>query len=173
MSHIASVTLIVLLAIAVYRDLASRRIPNVLIVAGLAVALAFSVVEGNLSDRALGFGAGLLIFLPFFALRLVGAGDAKLMAVVGAFTGVPALVPITLYTCIAGGLLGLASVVAARSGSQAMQNLRLVLFAVSARTAGAQVPVTDLGLKSAARIPYAVAIASGVVVWMLIEGWPS
>jgi hypothetical protein len=52
-------------------------------------------------------------------------------------------------------------------------NLRLVLFAVSARTAGVQMPIADLGLKSAARIPYAVAIASGVVIWMLIEGWPS
>lgn len=168
--------LLLVLFAAIWFDVRERRIPNRLVVLGMAVATAMGVVSGGLSGlmtALLGLGAGLLPLLPFFVFRLVGAGDVKLMAVVGAFTGAPALAPITFYVFIAGGLLGLVAVVAARSGSQMLQNLRLVLFAVSARTAGARVPVADLGLKSAARIPYALAIASGVLCWMLIGGWPS
>lgn len=172
MSQTESIALLFLLAVAVYSDVTTRRIPNVLIAIGLLTALATGLTQGDLATRTSGFAIGLLILLPFFAFRLVGAGDAKLMAVVGAFTGAHALLPISLYTFIFGGLLGIASLVTARSGLQAVRNVRLVLFAVAAKSAGADISSGELGLKPAARIPYAVAIAAGVLCWLLTAGWP-
>lgn len=170
MGRIDTILLLATLAIAVYTDLTARRIPNSVIGAAVAVALGVGWANGGndeLTTRIAGFSIGLLVFLPFFALRLVGAGDAKLLAAVGAFAGASNLLPIVLYTLLAGGVLGLAGLVANRSGHRAVANLRLVLFSAAARAHGARISPTDLGLESAARIPYAVAIAAGVVIWLL------
>jgi len=59
-------------------DCRSRRIPNWLVIAGLAVACAL-VASGHspfhidLSDAALGLIAGLILLLPFYLLGLMGA----------------------------------------------------------------------------------------------------
>ncbi|MFC0693856.1 A24 family peptidase [Paraburkholderia humisilvae] len=73
-------------------DLRGRRVRNVLVLAGLAVALAsaltarapFGVAAG---PALLGAAAGLAALLPFFALRVMGAADVKVFAVLGAWCG--------------------------------------------------------------------------------------
>jgi prepilin peptidase CpaA len=105
MSPVKSAVLAVILVIAVAGDLRARRIPNVLTFPGLALGLLFGLVEAGWSGlwtSLLGAGAGLgLLFLPF-SLGGIGAGDVKLLAVVGAFGG-PAFV---LRAFLAGALAG-------------------------------------------------------------------
>ena len=71
-------------------DLRTRRIPNALTLGGAVgacvYALAFHGVRGLTMSLA-GWAAGLAIFLPFFLLRGLGAGDVKLMACLGAWLG--------------------------------------------------------------------------------------
>ena len=67
----ADIVLGLLLAAACWLDAVSRKIPNPLIVIGLVAGLGVSNVVGGLSgagNSALGALAGLLAFLPFFAL---------------------------------------------------------------------------------------------------------
>lgn len=45
------------------------------------------------------------VLFVLFLLRIVGAGDIKLLAVVGAFTG-SGIWTVLLYTCICTGVLG-------------------------------------------------------------------
>ena len=89
-----------LLALAVWHDVLTRRIPNWLVLSGMLMGLALNSIlpsgAGFFSDPsgAIGFllaleGAalGLAMLLPLYAFGAMGAGDVKLMAMVGAFLG--------------------------------------------------------------------------------------
>jgi prepilin peptidase CpaA len=132
-----------LVASAVATDLSQRRIPNPLILLGLflgvALATAAAGLQGSLDSLA-GAAAGLALLLPGFALRWLGAGDVKLMAVIGSFVGLPGVLWVALYTGIAGGALALA-----------------------VRWSAGRIPMVD----GTTRLPYAVAIATGTAIWLL------
>jgi prepilin peptidase CpaA len=89
------------------------------------------------------------------------------MSVVGTFFGAPALIPIALYTFIAGGVLGLAAILMSRSSAQAVRNLRLILFAGAMKSNGAGISLGELDLVPTARVPYALAITAGVLCWLM------
>jgi len=168
-----------LLLAAVAVDLRSRRIPNTLVLAGFALALvshASSIAWGRvpLAGSAwwaplAGMGAGFSMLLPLYLLRATGAGDVKLMAMVGAFVGAPAVLTVTFYTLLAGGALSLAFMLGRGVAAQTLANLRSLL------TDGALRATTGQGARlapmqtTAARLPYAVAIALGTGAALL---WP-
>jgi len=67
-----SLLLAALIAAAVVFDLRTFRIPNALIAAGLVAGVGTAVVAGGLvgAGQALaGMSVGLVLFLPFYALR--------------------------------------------------------------------------------------------------------
>ncbi|MEA4855184.1 MAG: A24 family peptidase [Solidesulfovibrio sp.] len=101
-----ALTALACLAAAV-ADLRTRRIPNRITFPAMALLLAvhgaFSGLAG-LGDSALGLAGGFLIFLIPHMLKVLGAGDVKLMAVVGAGLGAGAVVTAVLFTSVAGGL---------------------------------------------------------------------
>ncbi|MEG0884092.1 MAG: prepilin peptidase, partial [Janthinobacterium sp.] len=85
--------LCILLTGAVWHDMRSRRIPNGLVFGGALAALLLHAVltpgAGGLGLPAAlgGLALGLALLLPMYMLRALGAGDVKLMAMVGAFIG--------------------------------------------------------------------------------------
>lgn len=91
---------------AAFVDIRSRRIPNAIVFPAMAALLAlhgaFSGTAG-LGDAALGLAGGFLVFLIPHLFKLLGAGDVKLMAVVGAGLGSQAVVTAVLLTSLAGG----------------------------------------------------------------------
>lgn len=168
----------VILAFAALWDLRSRRIPNVLTLPGILLGVAFLAWETGWAGVWTGFagalaGAGLL-FLPF-ALGGLGAGDVKLMAVVGAFGGPALAFRAFLGAALAGGL---ASAVALARAGRLGSTLRIALWDCLALVAPA-VPFVPLPRrpdgepegesrgeseeKAGAGIPYGVAIALGTV----------
>ncbi|MGI4858605.1 MAG: prepilin peptidase [Janthinobacterium lividum] len=71
-------------------DLGARRVPNLvlLVLAVLqGIALKSGLSELSWSHAALGALLGLCALLPFYAMRLMGAGDVKFAAVLGWMTG--------------------------------------------------------------------------------------
>jgi prepilin peptidase CpaA len=99
-----------ILAPAVYSDLRSHRIPNKLIILGLFAALVFQLAASatpGLWSGLLGAVIGLACFMPFHAMRAMGAGDVKLMAVVGLFMGPTGALYAALFSLLAGGLCAL------------------------------------------------------------------
>lgn len=88
-------------------DVRFRRIPNRITFPAMLVLLvlhgAFSGLSG-LGESAFGLLGGFLVFLIPHLFGLLGAGDVKLMAVVGAGLGSQALLTIVLFTSLAGGL---------------------------------------------------------------------
>lgn len=166
------------LALAALSDGRQRRIPNALVLATLLVGVLLNAFgpqpfrdnEGlfSLYPGALGWGASLLgalvalvVFLPFYALHALGAGDVKLFAAVGAFAGPAASVNLALCVLLAGGLLALARMAMARNARLVVRNTLAALGQMLPGSAGS----FDAGTQTAWRMPYAVAIALGVVAY--------
>lgn len=103
------ILLLGLLGVAVVSDLRSHRIPNLLVVLGLALGLAgqtYASGVSGLGNGMLGLLIGFGVFLPLYALGGMAAGDVKLMAMVGAFLTPQGALWAALFSLIAGGLCG-------------------------------------------------------------------
>lgn len=98
------------LAAASITDARSYRIPNVLTYPAMLAFLAFHGVMGSLAGLWFSL-AGLLVggacLLPLFLTGHMGAGDVKLLAVVGAALGVTPLLTVLLAASLAGGVQAL------------------------------------------------------------------
>lgn len=158
---------------AAVTDLAVRKIPNVLVLAGLLLALALHCRLGPdgawLSAWLAGALAGFFLFLPLYAAGGMAAGDVKLMAMAGAFAGPSLACGIAAASVLAGGALGLVLMALGGRWRQGLSNLRVLLTALALRLAGAPAPPLTLPQgASVGGMPYGVAIAAGTA-WCL---WP-
>ncbi len=138
---------------AAWSDLLRLRIPNpvVLAIAALYPLYVLSAPQPVDWPGAL-IVAGVVLAVGFalFALRIIGGGDAKLLAVVALWAGPPLIVFLMLSTAIVGGLLALF----------ASTPLRMLLPYVAA---AARVDA-DVGQLVNTQIPYGVAIAAGGLI---------
>jgi prepilin peptidase CpaA len=176
---VAAAPLAPLLLTAVATDLRSRRIPNRLVLAGIALAFAGAALAAVFGRAALagphawsapaGLATGFALMMPLHLLRATGAGDVKLMAMVGAFVGPSTVLAAVLYTLVAGGLLSMLFMLRRGVAARTVANLRF-LFTDWAQRAGAGQGLRLAPLQAtAARLPYAVAIACGTGAALL---WP-
>jgi prepilin peptidase CpaA len=110
-----------------------------------------------------GMAAGLVLLLPMHLLRVMGAGDVKLMAAVGAFVGFPAVLMTVFITVLAGGVLAVAWALWLGRLREVLRNVRTGLFLSMADVAGRSLPRPESLPTIQARIPYALAIAAGAV----------
>lgn len=166
------VLLAVFVVIAAALDLRSRRIPNWLnigaAISGLAASTLAGGVPGSL-DSLMGIGTGLLLLLPFFAIRVLGAGDVKMLAAIGSFVGPTGVFLCGLYGMIAGGVLALLALIPGRRGQVARENIRTMFMSAALRIGGGAGPEVRLESNTAARLPYAVALAAGTIAWMFLQ----
>jgi prepilin peptidase CpaA len=158
------VSLLLLVSIAAVNDLMTRRIPNRLLLAGLAVALTLGLLSADPGDAlqaALG-GAitGLAVFLPFYLVRGMAAGDVKMLAVVGAFSGAQETLQIAVLTWCAGGVMALGLVLVRGRLLLAIGNVGRMLGGLVLPNGSAAAPDAQ---QSAGSMPYGVAIAIGTV----------
>jgi len=173
------VLLAALLGVAVISDLRSRRIPNTLVLSGIGLALAVDAIAMSTSTVPIagpawwspltGLATGFALLLPLYLLRATGAGDVKLMAMVGAFVGAPTVLAATLYTLLAGGLLSLVFMLGRGVAAQTLANVRFLLTDWAQRAGTGQGAGLAPLQTTAARLPYAVAIALGTAAALL---WP-
>ena len=95
------------LTAATITDLRSQRLPNALTIPTAIAAVAFHVLNQGptgLWFSLEGFGLGLGLMLAPFLFGVMGGGDVKLMAAVGAWVGPEIVLASFLFTSIAGGL---------------------------------------------------------------------
>jgi prepilin peptidase CpaA len=172
--------LLLLLLLAVASDLRSRRIPNALVLVGLGCAVLLNWLAWLTGHSAAsgpqwwtplaGAAAGLGVLMPLYLLNACGAGDVKLMAMVGAFIGPVAALTAAMYTIAAGGLLSLVFMFVRGVPAQTLANVRYMLSDLAQRAATGQGGGLAPLDYTAARLPYAVAIALGTgaaLIWPL------
>lgn len=161
--------LALILLAASYTDLKEHRIPNAItlgsVVAGIVLQAWFSGLDGVLSGFG-GLAAGLALYLPFYLLGGMGAGDVKLMAAVGAFLGPQTVLLAAGLSLIAGALIGL-GVVLTRIVLLGVLHPYLVTAKYLLCTGTYIPPATNIPVDT--RFPYAAAIAAGTlgaVFWL-------
>lgn len=174
------IVLSLLLAGAVWQDVRSRRIPNQLVLVGLVLAFALQLVlpagDGlfvapfgsiGLLWSLAGFGTGLALLLPMYALRALGAGDVKLLAMIGAFVGPGAVIGIAACTLLAGGVLALVVSMYLGTLKRMLGNsmhlvTHSVFGALNGQSAAIEAPAAPSG-----KLPYAIAIAAGAAPYLV------
>lgn len=167
--------LCVLLVLAAVLDCRTFKIPNWLTGGGLLLGLAgsalFPVQMGIwLSGSLAGAGVGLLLMLPLYALKSTGAGDVKLMAMAGAFLGLPDIWYTALATFITGGVAALAfALYKGALGRMLRQLLHVTQMATFSAVAGIRPTAGTAPYQSAGKIPYGISIAIGTITYILIK----
>ena len=185
--NIGLAALIGVLAFAIVSDIRQGRVPNLLVVLGTVAATLFHSIavpgEGVLHASPGSIGlvtllegmmVGLVGLLPLYALRGMGAGDVKLMMMVGAFLGPLQTLGVVVLTFAAGGVLALGMALWQRSFAQLALNLRFMVTMSAVRAAGGESPRFEPLAQTAGRMPYAVAIAAGTLLQLILVrsgGW--
>jgi prepilin peptidase CpaA len=102
------IVLLLVVGTAAWSDFRTRQIPNEITVPGAVLGFALYVwhsgVQGawtSLEGALLGLG----IFIVFFLVGGMGAGDVKLFAAVGSLVGPQALLLVFVFTGVLGGIV--------------------------------------------------------------------
>jgi prepilin peptidase CpaA len=161
-----------LAAIAGWTDWRSRRVPNWLTVSGLLLGIAVRSIAGGWAgakDSLLGAGLGLALLLPLVLIKSLGAGDWKLAGALGAFLGPTRLMAVLLSTILVAGLMALALIVWKKRIFQTLRNIGHML----ASLATLQLPGPEFSLDNpeAIKVPFGVALALTVVLYVTAEAW--
>ena len=159
LATLSASTLILCLALACVTDIRERRIPNALVAATAVAGIGFSLLGrpsvAGFAAAVGGMATGLAVWLPFYILGMLGAGDVKLFAAAGAWLGPLGAVKAAALTAFAGGALALVLMLAhVGPGLTVLRLLMAVRDPMSLRTAASP---------RSSRMPYALAIAAGVV----------
>lgn len=163
--------LAMLLVAVIVADLRSRRIPNRLVLLGLLIAVglhSFSSAGWGLVYALKGALVGFAMLLPLYMLRVLGAGDVKLMAMVGSFLGPVATIGTVLMTLVAGGVLALAVALWNGVFTVALANIRALLSNVRVAAFTGASSRVQTSHTAAVKLPYAVAIATGTATQILL-----
>jgi prepilin peptidase CpaA len=158
---------------AAITDVKTRRIPNRLTYSAIVGGFGLQGIFYGWKGLLLSVEGGLLfggVFLLFYLVRAMGAGDVKLAAALGSIVGVSGALPVMLATAWAGAALAICFMVLSR---QVVGTLLNTLWVTGFHVRhGLQVhPVVNLDNPAAVRMPYGLAFAVGTAYWALSSGW--
>jgi prepilin peptidase CpaA len=158
---------VVLLLVAVVTDVRSRRVPNVVVGAlALLGTVSAAATPGRFVALAMSVGAmtlGLVMWFPFYAFRMLGAGDVKLFAAASAWLTPWATVRAALAAALLGGVFGVLWLI--RTHGVALASVRL--FHASHQPSILREPLPADSRD--ARLPYAVPMVAALLyqAWLL------
>lgn len=164
-----TVILFGLLAYAAVSDVRSRRISNRLTLSGTAFGLLYSIFvpfwlgHGFLWSLGACLAALVLLF-PLWMMRVLGAGDVKLMAMTGSLVGLDGITGAMVGSLIAGGILAVGYAMWYRKLRLMFANIGRMFYqggvALVVRT---PVSAALQGWESVGKLPFGVAIAAGTI----------
>lgn len=182
MPPVTKFILLLLVVPAAVFDYRERRIPNWLVLSGILVGLGmniFLLYENPSPVTGLwfsleGLGLALVVYLPLYILRGMGAGDVKLMAAVGAIAGWALWLWIFFFTAVLGGIAAVIVVLSKGRVQRTLQNLWMIVVSIRYRQAPyAANPELDVSSDKGLRLPHGVIIALGAMGFVLAKTiWP-
>ena len=112
-----------ILIVLFFIDLEHHILPNLITLPGIVVGFLFSLITApgptsSLIGVALGAGVLYAIATGYYAIRKeegMGMGDVKMLAMIGAFLGWPAVVLTLILSSFSGAIIGLLLVVLTRA----------------------------------------------------------
>ena len=167
--------LFILLVIASVNDFRTHKIPNWLTAGGIIFALIYNAAVPFSRDYGFlwalgGLFIGFVVMLPCYALRIMGAGDVKLMAMVGAFIGVTDTLHAVIYSFIAGGIAALAFALYNKALVRMLGNVKNVAQMMMLSAIGGFRPDVQIEAgKSVGKLPYGICISIGTVAYVVAK----
>ncbi|MDO6678127.1 peptidase A24 [Shewanella sp. 10N.286.52.C2] len=149
--------------IAIASDLATQRIPNLLCLIAIFTGFAINGYYAQLNGLLLasfGFGLAFLMLFPVFVIRVLGAGDVKLMMGIGALMGPELLLWSILYGIVAGSITSLLLVVWRTGLAGLAKTLKRYWDCIYCKTYFKP----EMGEAAGQKVPYAPALAIGWAV---------
>ncbi|MDY0307082.1 MAG: A24 family peptidase [Desulfovibrionaceae bacterium] len=163
-----------MLSVAVVTDLWDQKIPNLLTLPAMLAGLAYHWLARGLDGLAFsaaGLALGLAVMLVPFLLRLMGGGDVKLMAAVGAWLGAADVFSAFLFTCLAGGFYALFMLLRLGLLPRVLRNIRDAFLVLLATRKLEYAPVPAPVGRPLPRLCYGLAIAAGTVFSLVYTAW--
>src|ERR1017187_5325352 len=157
---------LIVLAVATFTDLRSRRIPNWLVLPFLAAGIVISGwLQGlhGIGQSIEGLGLGFLIYGFLFWFGGMGAGDVKLCAAIGAWVGPGQLFIALVLAGMAGGIMVLCWAACGGFFKDLFKGTGDLVFGWNRRGKGSGT-VRELSQSAARKMPYAPAIAIGTLI---------
>lgn len=165
--------LFALLLLAGVIDFYTYRIPNWLTAGGIVFGLILSIVSPFYRDYGFfwavgGMLIGFLIMLPCYILKIMGAGDVKLMAMVGAFLGVTDTLHAVIYSFIAGGLAALMFALYNKAFIRLLGNIKNITQMMMFAAIGGYKPEVQIqATQSVGKLPYGACIGLGTACYLV------
>ncbi|MCR4604909.1 MAG: prepilin peptidase [Eubacterium sp.] len=151
-------------------DLSRYRIPNPLLVTGLVISLfrhlELQGIAGMLSWLAGGIVPFILVYF-FYRLRMFGASDGKLAAVIGSYVGLPGILSVLIYSIFAGAVLSLIKIVINHTARETFFRIVSIISDVSHSKKISRIKYVNTDNTV---IPYGVALSFGTLFYGLING---
>lgn len=161
--------LILILLISSITDLNHRRIPNLVTLPTIFIALLVNTQLGGwdgLMFSLKGLAFGFAVFLLPYLLGGMGAGDVKLMSGVGAVLGFNQAAVSLLFIAVCGGIMALGLMIYRRNLKATLLKTFLAIFYLGMHRDASLLKV-DKNTIAQEGIPYGVAITSGVFLFFL------
>jgi prepilin peptidase CpaA len=151
-------------------DITSRRVPNFVTLPAICLGLLLHLVFGSWPQLLAATAAGLFcgfIFLLFYLAGGMGAGDVKLITAAGCISGLSLVGPLLVFTSLAGGVMAFGLALYHRRLKETVLNLGAL--AIHHRMEGlVPHPILNVDDPRTVRLPYAVAIATGSALSLLL-----
>lgn len=161
--------LIALLIVAAVCDYRSFRIPNWLTAGGLVFGAIYTIVVPPVPHAGWmfpvsGILTGFLLMFPFYLMRVVGAGDVKLLAMAGAFLGWNDTLFSLLFSFVVGGVAALAFAAYHGAMRRLLENCRHLLCYLALSAAGGERATVQMSpTLSAGKLAFGVSIAVATI----------
>jgi prepilin peptidase CpaA len=161
--------LISILLICVITDIKHRRIYNNVIFPGLFLSFSVHFILGSwegLQASFIGFTVGLgILLIPYF-MGGMGAGDVKLLALVGALKGSIFVLYTAFYMALIGGVIALGILLFRKN---IIKRFRYITYFLYGFKCGVILPVVITPETRSITYPYGVAIAGGSLLCFFIQ----
>ncbi len=102
--------LLIITLLAVFHDIKSYKIKNYIIVIGIVTGLFINFKEGGFQGiyyYLLAIFIPIVILLPLFLFKALGAGDIKLFSVIGCYLGISSVIKVIIFSLLMGGVMSL------------------------------------------------------------------
>lgn len=161
---------ILVLVICFMSDITVQKIYNIVIFPALAAAMIlhfFYFGLHGLEAALLGFGVGFVILLIPYCLGGIGAGDVKLLALIGAIKGWIFVLNTALYMSIIGGIIALGIILCHKPFVTLLKEIGIKLYS---QLYGIRVKFDGVQLSLSKKYPYGVAIVGGAFICLYVKG---